>query len=92
MQNKSMHKQGYFALIKSEPSYFAMEVLDPTKLSEYEVEQKRLADVSGLSVFDYVYKKSYSINRGQSIQEIQMNSLSLIMSDPEVSGIKLWKI
>lgn len=92
MQNKSMHKQGYFALIKSGPSYFAMEVLDPKKLSEYEVEQKRLANESGLSVFDYVYKKFYSINRGQSIQEIQMNSLTLIMGDPEVSGIKLWKI
>lgn len=92
MQNKKMHRAGYFALIKSGPSYFAMEILDPSKLAAYEAEQKRLATESGLSIFDYVYKKFYSINRGQSIQEIQMNSLKLIMGDPAVSGVMLWKI
>lgn len=92
MQNKKMHKAGYFALIKSGPSFYAMEILNPVKLAAYEDEQKRLATESGLSVFDYVYKKFYSINRGRSIQEIQWNSLQLIMGDPEVSGVKLWKI
>ena len=92
MQNKKMLRAGYFALIKSGPSFFAMEIIDPAKLQAFETEQKRLASESGLSIFDYVYKKFYSINRGQSIQEIQMNSLQLIMGDPAVSGVKLWKI
>ncbi len=88
LETKNMHKIGYVKLIKSGAKYFALEVRDPDKVKEYYQAQKLLADGQGQYLFDYLYKKFYSINRGQSIQEIQKNSLRLIMGSESESGIR----
>jgi hypothetical protein len=82
-------QEGYFSLIKSGKKYFAMVVVDADKARSFFAEQEQLAKAQNKSLFDYLYKKFYSINHGRSIQEIQLNSLRHIMGSYTECGVEL---
>ena len=91
--NKNLQLQdGYFSLIKSGTKYFAMIVVDSRKALDYFSNQELMAKSDGKTLFDFLYKKFYSLNRGKSIQEIQINSLRHIMGSYSESGIELLEI
>jgi hypothetical protein len=84
-------KDGYFSLIKSGEKYFALIIENEELAISYFKQQEELAKKSQKTIFDFLYKKFYSINKGSSIQEIQLNSLLLITEKAENSGIGLFE-
>lgn len=84
-------KNGYFSLIKSGRKYFALVVEDDEIALRFFRGQEKLARDQSNTLFDYLYKKFYSVNKGSSIQEIQLNSLLHIMNQSITSGIALYE-
>lgn len=89
---KTQLKNDFFTLIKSGEKYFAMVIEDQERAVNYFKAQTELAKNDQKTIFDFLYKKFYSINKGSSIQEIQLNSLLLITDRTSTSGIGLFEI
>lgn len=93
MNNRDLQlKPNYFSLIRSGEKSFAFVITNPEVALTYYRTQEQLGKEQGKTLFDYLYKKFYSINRGSSIQDIQVNSLLLILGSSEASGIELLEI
>lgn len=84
-------KNDYFSVIKSGTKFFAMVIEDEALALSYFKSQEENAKINNKTIFDFMYKKFYSINKGSSIQEIQLNSLLLITEKSNVSGIGLFE-
>lgn len=86
-RNGETIRKGYVHLILSGEHSYSIEIIDPERAKQHFVEQEMLARADGKTIFDYLYKKFYSVNRGENMQEIQINSGKHILGGLSQTGM-----
>lgn len=85
--------KGFIWLLGAGDYYFALEVLDPQKMTDFYKEQTIIAKSKGYQfVRDYLQKKYYGARGGSSVLETMSNSVMAIVQDEKVSGLRFLTI